>query len=325
MSSSPRLVTVFGGSGFVGQSVVQRLAAQGDRVRVAVRRPNEALFLKPMGAVGQVQVAQANVRDAASVARAVKGADVVINLVGILFERGKQKFETVQATGAATIARAAAEAGVQSLVHVSAIGADPESKSAYARAKGEAEAAVQEAFPSAAILRPSVIFGPGDDFLNRFAGLARSIPLFMPVVGAETKLQPVYVGDVAEAIVGATAGKGAGKICELGGPRTYTMQELLDYIASETTIQKTMIPLPWFMAGLLGLKMQIISSCLPFFFPKPQLTADQVKLLKHNNVVSDGAQTLADFGITPTPMEAIAPTYLVRYRPHGQWSSKEAG
>jgi NADH dehydrogenase len=301
------LVTVFGGSGFVGRHVVSRLAQEGWQIRVAVRRPDEALFLKPAGAVGQITPMAANIRDQASVERAVAGADAVVNLVAILHESGRQRFKALQAEGAARIAAAAAQAGVRHLVHVSAIGADAASDSAYARTKAEGERAVLGAFPRAVILRPSIIFGPEDGFFNRFAAMAMMAPALPLIGGGKTRFQPVFVGDVAEAVAKALSLPAAeGKTYELGGPRVYTFRRLLEIMLAEIGRRRLLLPLPFPVAGLLGAVMQ----CLP----APQLTLDQVRLLKRDNVVTPGAPGLADLGITPHGLEAIIPTYLDKFR-----------
>lgn len=308
-----KLVTVFGGSGFIGRHVVLRLARAGARVRVAVRRPNEALFLKPMGAVGQIQLMQANVRHAPSVAAAVAGADAVVNLVGILHEAGPQKFSTVQSEGAENIARAAAAAGVKTLIHVSAIGADARSPSKYARSKATGEAAVRQAFPQAVILRPSIVFGPDDNFFNRFASMIKLVPA-VPLIGGDTRFQPVYVADVADAIMAAlTDPAAAGETFELGGPKTYTFRELLTYIMDQIEVRRPLLPLPFGFAKFVALFSQIL--------PNPPLTVDQVKLLAVDNVVSGNAKTLADLKLTPTPVQAIVPQYLRRYHRLGEFSS----
>ena len=312
---SQKLVTIFGGSGFVGSQLVQLLASQGYRIRVAVRRPDLAGHVKPLGNVGQVQPIQANVRFADSVARAVKGADIVINLTGILFERGKQNFDAVQHMGAKTVAEASKAAGVETLVHMSAIGADKDSDSDYARSKALGEEAVLKEFPSAVIIRPSIIFGLEDDFFNRFGTLARMAP-FLPLVGGGTKYQPIYVGDVAEAFAKAANGdvKG-GKIYELGGQDVETMRELLQRLLNEIERNNLLLPIPTPVASILGAVMQIL--------PKPMLTPDQVKLLQRDNIVSDEAvkqkRTLKAFGIQPTSMDAILPTYLWRFKKNGQF------
>jgi NADH dehydrogenase len=302
-----RLATVFGGSGFIGRYVVTNLARDGWMVRAAVRRPDEALFLKTAGVVGQVTPLAANVRDRASVARAVAGADAVINLVGILHEGGPQKFQAVQAEGARIIAEEAARAGIRHLVHVSAIGADAKSDSAYARTKSEGEAAVRQAFPKATILRPSIVFGPEDGFFNRFAKMAQLSPALPLIGGGKTRFQPVYVGDVAEAVVKAIETPGAaGQTYELAGPKIYTFAELMRLLLQEIGRKRALLPLPFPIAGLMGAILQ----CLPM----PQLTLDQVRQLKRDNLPSAGSAGLTDLGITPTSVEAIIPTYLERYR-----------
>lgn len=306
----PQLVTVFGGSGFIGRYVVRRLARAGHRVRVAIRRPDEGLFLKSFGAVGQIDLVQANVRDDASVARAVAGADAVINLVGILYEGGRQTFDAVQAAGAGRIARAAAAAGVARLIHVSAIGAAAESPSDYARAKAEGEAGVREAFPKATILRPSVVFGAEDDFFNRFGRMARFSP-FLPLIGGgQTRFQPVFVDDVAGAVFNAlTREDAAGRTYELGGPKIYTFEEIMKLVLETTCRHRVLMPIPFFAAKLLG---SVLS-----FLPVPPLTGDQVVLLERDNVVDPAAPGLADLGVDATPAEAILETYLARYRRGG--------
>lgn len=312
MTIKGRLITVFGGSGFIGRNLVRDLADHGARVRVAVRHPNQALFLKPLGDVGQIQIVQANLRHDQSVAAAVEGADAVVNLVGILFESGKQKFAEVQARGAGRVAEAAAKAGVSRLVQISAIGADADSPSKYARAKAEGEEAVKAAFPDATILRPSIVFGPDDDFFNRFAGLATISPV-LPLIGADTRFQPVYVGDVADAITAVLEDdKSAGKTYELGGPRVYTFRELMELTLKEIGRKRALITIPFGLAKFKAAFLQLL--------PNPMLTVDQVKLLAFDNVVAPKARGLKDLGITPTPAEAILPRYLYRFRKHGQFS-----
>jgi NADH dehydrogenase len=302
-----RLATVFGGSGFIGRYVVRDLAVRGWLVRAAVRRPDEALFLKTSGSLGQITPVAANIRDRASVMRAVAGAETVINLVGILHEGGPQKFQPVQAEGPRIIAEEAARSGVRHLVHVSAIGADPNSSSAYARTKAAGEAGVRQAFPGATILRPSIVFGPEDGFFNRFAQMAMLSPALPLIGGGATRFQPVYVGDVAAAVMKAIeAPEAAGKIYELAGPKAYSFAELLRLMLTEIGRKRLLLPLPFPIASLMGSVMQ----CLP----NPQLTADQVRLLKRDNVPSAGSAGLGDLGITPTAVEAIIPTYLDRYR-----------
>lgn len=312
----PKLVTVFGGSGFVGTQLVQILARRGHRVRVAVRRPDLAGHLKTLGGVGQIVPIQANIRNMASIRRAVTGADIVINLVGIGFERGAQRFDDVQAKGAGAVAQAARAAGVSSLVHMSALGVDRASESNYARSKLAGEAAVLAAFPQAVILRPSILFGPGDGFFNMMAGLSRLLPV-MPLIHGETRFQPAYVGDVAEALAMAAEGKvKTGRIYEIGGPEIETHRALIERILSETGRNRPLMPLSPGLAKFMALPFLI----LPF---APLLTADQVDLLAVDNVVSDEAKkdkrTLAAFGIAPTAMETILPTYLWRFKKHGQF------
>ncbi|NPU68533.1 complex I NDUFA9 subunit family protein [Bradyrhizobium sp. 83012] len=320
-SNLDTLVTVFGGSGFVGRNVVRALAKRDYRVRVAVRRPELAGHLQPLGRVGQIHTVQANLRYPDSVAAALRDSHVAINLVGILTESGAQTFDAVQAEGAATVAKAAAAAGAR-LVHVSAIGADAESASSYARAKAAGEAAALAAVPEAVIMRPSVVFGPEDQFTNRFAGLARIAP-FLPLVGGgETKMQPVYVGDVANAVADAVDGKAQpGATYELGGPEVLSFREILKIILDITDRDRPLLPLPFGLAKLQATFLQ--------FAPGPlKLTPDQVELLRHDNVVSEAAKaaglTLQGLGINPDSLEAVAPQYLWRFRPAGQFQRKNA-
>lgn len=320
------IVTVFGGSGFIGRYVAKKLAKQGWRVRCAVRRPNEAQFLRPYGDVGQVEPIQANIRDEASTLRAIRGSDAVINLVAILYPTGKQTFDAVQLEGAERIARLCAEEGVNNLVHISAIGADADSEIAYAKTKGLAEQAVLRHVPSATILRPSIVFGQEDQFFNRFAKMARMLPV-MPLIGGGTKFQPVYVGDVAEAAVRALGSADAkGQTFELGGPDVVTMREVYETVFEETRRKRLMLPVPWWIA-----KMQAWFAELPnrLLGLPPLVTRDQVEMLKLDNIVADDAKGLSDLGITPTTMDAILPTYLYMYRPYGQYArmkpSAEAG
>lgn len=308
-----RLVTVVGGSGFIGRYVVQELAKQGVRLRVVVRDAHRALFLKPLGGLGQIQIVAGDLRDRAALDAAMRGADGAINLVGILAEGGGATFEAVQARGAANVAQAAAAAGVEALVHVSAIGADPDAKSRYARTKGEGEAAVRAAFPKATIIRPSIVFGPEDQFINRFAALSRGLPL-LPVVAGDTRFQPVYVVDVARAIAAAITdpARFGGRTFELGGPKTYKFRDLIAWIQQQTLTNKPMIDLPDGVASFIAQ--------LGSFVPGAPLTYDQYLMLQRDTVVADGAEGLGAFGVTPTPLEAIAPTYLVRYRKHGRFN-----
>ncbi|MBP0463735.1 complex I NDUFA9 subunit family protein [Roseomonas sp. PWR1] len=304
-----RVATVFGGAGFIGRHIVQRLAKQGFIVRIAGRDTEKAGKLRTLGAVAQIVPVAASVTDEASVARAVAGAEVVINLVGILFERKEGDFARIQAEGAGRVARLAAAAGARKLVHLSAIGADAASESLYARSKAEGEEAVRAAFPAATILRPSVVFGPEDQFFNRFAGLAAVLPV-MPVVSGGTRFQPVYVGDVADAAMAAIAREdAAGKTYELGGPRAMSMREVLAFVLEATGRRRMMVDLPdrlvEFQARM-GEKL-----------PTPPLTRDQLILLRRDNLVAEGALTLADLGIAPKAVEAIVPAYLARFRRGG--------
>jgi uncharacterized protein YbjT (DUF2867 family) len=310
------LVTIFGGSGFVGTQLVQLFARKGFRVRIAVRRPDLAGHLPVLGTVGQIIPVQANVRNADSVRRAMSGAEIAVNLVGVGVEQGKQTFADVNGLGAATIAQAAREARVKTLLHVSAIGADPESPSLYARTKAAGEAAMFEAFPNAMVFRPSLMFGKDDGFFNLMGSLARLFPV-MPLISGKTRFQPVFVGDVVEAIAKAADGVGKrGTIYELGGPEVLTQRELLGRILHETGRSNPLLPLPPFVAKLMAAPLAI----LPF---RPFITSDQVTLLGIDNIVSDAARaenrTLAAFGISPMPMDAILPTYMWRFKKHGQF------
>ncbi len=320
ISDLPKLVTVFGGSGFVGRHVVRALAKRGYRVRVAVRRPDLAFHLQPLGNVGQIKAIQANLRYQWTVDRAVEGADAVINLVGILKETGKQNFSAVQERGAAFVAEAARKQGA-SLVHVSAIGADPESGSEYGRTKGAAEAAVHGAMKDAVILRPSIIFGPEDDFFNRFASMARFSP-FLPLIGGgHTKFQPVFVGDVAEAVALAVDGlaKG-GKTYELGGPDVVTFRECMEIVMRITDRNRALVSIPWSIAKSMAK--------LTGWLPGAPITYDQVVMLESDNVVSDkcvsSKLTLKGLGINPRNIDSVVSSYLVRFRPHGQFTRKGA-
>jgi len=319
-SNLETLVTVFGGSGFLGRNVVRALAKRDYRIRVAVRRPELAGHLQPLGRVGQIHAVQANVRYPASVEAAMRDSEVVINLVGTLFESGAQTFDSVQTKGADAIARAAASAGAR-MVHVSAIGADANSPSAYGRSKAAGETAVLAAVPSATVLRPSLVFGPEDQFTNRFAALARLLPA-LPLIGAATKMQPVYVGDVATAIADAVDGKAkAGATYELGGPEVLTMREIIEMILEITDRKRMLVPLPFGLAKFQSYLLQFAPGAM-------KLTPDQVELLRTDNVVSDAARTagltLEGLGIAPDSMEAITPQYLWRFRPAGQFQRKNA-
>ncbi len=314
------LVTVFGGSGFLGRHVVRALAKSRYRIRVAVRRPELTGHLQPLGRVGQIHAVQANVRDKASVEAAVRDADIVINLVGILSERSRQRFAAVHAAGAGTIARAAAHIGAR-MIHVSAIGADKASRSRYARTKAEGEEAVLAAVPGATIFRPSIVFGPEDDFFNRFAAMARISPVLPLIGGGRTKFQPVFAGDVGTAIAKAADGDArAATIYELGGPQTRTFRELMQFVLATIERRRILVPIPFPIARLQALFLQ--------FWPKPLLTPDQVELLKRDNVVSPEAvgrgRTLPGLGIDPAAFEYIVPTYLWRFRKTGQFRRRPA-
>ncbi len=303
-----RIATVFGGSGFIGRYVVKRLAAQGYQVRVAVRDTEGALFLKPMGRVGQVVLLHTAVTDQPAVARAIAGAEVVVNLVGILAEGKPGDFMRIHADAAGMIAAEAAKAGVAHLVHVSALGAAATSPSLYAKSKAAGEAAVRAAFPKAVILRPSLVFGQEDSFFNRFARIAQLSPV-MPVVGGKTKFQPVYVGDVADAVMAGLAPAAAGRTFDLGGPQVWSMESLLDFIIAETDREMYMISMPMWYMNLWAMVLEKL--------PLKLLTRDQLVLLGQDNVVPTGATGLADLGVTPTPLESVVPAYLRRYRPGG--------
>jgi NADH dehydrogenase len=314
------LVTVFGGSGFLGRHVVRALANRGYRIRVAVRRPELTGFLRPMGRVGQINAVQANLRFPQSIAVALRDADIAVNLVGILFQRGAQRFDAVQAAGAEAVALAAKSAGAH-LVHVSAIGADANSPSHYARSKAEGERRVLAAQPASVIMRPSIVFGAEDDFFNRFAGLARMAPALPLVGGGHTRFQPVFVGDVAEAIAKAVDGETRpGTIYELGGPDARTFRELMEFVLVTTGRHRLLVPVPF--------EVMKFQAAFAQFLPKPPITPDQVELLKSDNVVSAQARsegrTLEALGIIPETMAAIVPSYLWRFRKTGQFSPDAA-
>lgn len=327
---SQQLVTVFGGSGFVGRHVVRALVKRGYRVRVAVRRPDLAGFLQPLGMVGQIHAVQANLRYPDSVAAAVKGASAVVNLVGILQEGGRQNFAAVQANGARVIAQACAAAGIARLVHVSAIGADAGSKSLYARSKAEGEAAMLAAVPGAVILRPSIVFGPEDGFFNRFAALARMLPALPLVGGGDTRFQPVFVGDVAEAVARGVDGVvTGGRIYELGGPEVKSFRELLAYICEVTDRKRLLLPLPFPLARIQAGVFETLDTLTLGLLPDAiKLTRDQVTLLESDNVVSAAAvaegRSFEGLGIAPVSVEAIVPSYLWRFRKTGQFDTARA-
>ena len=327
-----RLVTIFGGSGFVGRHVVRELAARGDRLRIAVRDPDSALFLKPMGDVGQITPVAAPITDETRVRAVCQGADLVINLVGILYEHGRQRFHDIHVEGALRIATAAKESGAKTLIHMSALGADLQSDSNYARSKAQGEVEVQKVFPEAIILRPSVLFGPEDDFFNKFALIAQLSPV-LPVVGVRfkpgdmrngnllgdggPKFQPVYVGDLAHAIVTlAEDSSAAGKVFELGGPHAYTMQELMELVRRHTGKKRMLVPVPCSIARIQAAVLGLL--------PKPPLTRDQVRLLQHDNVVSGDLPGFEAIGIQPTGPEAILPRYLDRFRDGGRFNAHHA-
>ncbi|MBD8878443.1 complex I NDUFA9 subunit family protein [Roseibium polysiphoniae] len=321
MALNGKLVTVFGASGFLGRHIVQALARRGYRVRAAVRRPDLAEHLQPLGAPGQIMPVQANLRYRWSVDRAVQGADAVVNAVGILFPSGKQSFDAVQSFGPRAIAEAARAAGLSGITHISAVGADENSASDYARSKAEGEQGALETLPGSVILRPSIVFGPEDDFFNKFASMSRIAPALPLIGGGETKFQPVYVCDVAEAVAKSVDGElTAGATYELGGPEVVSFKECLELMLHVTRRKRTLLPIPFDVASALGRVMQIL--------PKPLLTADQVELLRSDNIVSEAAakeeRTLEGIGIKPATLAAILPTYLDRFREHGQFDAHRA-
>ncbi|WP_420338973.1 complex I NDUFA9 subunit family protein [Roseibium sp.] len=316
-----KLVTVFGGSGFLGRHIVQALSKRGYRVRAAVRRPDLASHLQPLGAPGQIMAVQANLRHRWSVDRAVQGADAVVNAVGILAPTGKQSFDAVQAFGPRAIAEAARAAGLNGITHISAIGADPESASAYAQSKAVGEAGVLETLPDSIILRPSIVFGPEDNFFNQFAGMARISPVLPLVGGGETKFQPVYVCDIAEAVARAVDGTlQPGSVYELGGPEIKSFRDCLEDMLEVTQRSRVLLPIPFPVSEVMGKVMQ--------YLPGSPLTADQVELLKKDNLVSEAAisegRTLSGIGVEPTTLAAILPSYLDRFREHGQYDAHKA-
>lgn len=314
-----KLVTIFGGSGFVGRYIAWRMARAGWRVRVAVRRPEQAGFVRPYGVVGQVEPVFCNIRDDASVRSVLHGADVAVNCVGTFDARGRNNFDAVQHEGAGRIARIAAELGIGRMVHVSAIGADETSDSAYARTKAQGEAAVLAHMPEAVILRPSVIFGPEDNFFNRFAGMSR-LTWIIPVFGGATLFQPVYVDDIAEAAAKAVTGDAAPGVYELGGPEIASFRDLIVGMLSVIRRRRAVVNLPFWLGGLIGWGSDV-ARMLSLGLIKGPVTRDQVKQLRADNVVAEDARGLADLGITPMSMDAILPEYLWRYRPSGQFST----
>ncbi len=318
MSAPAPLVTIFGGSGFVGRYIARRMARAGWRVRVAVRRPNEALFVRTYGTVGQVEPVLANIRDDASVAAAVAGASAVVNAVGILAPSGKQTFEAVQAEGAGRVAEAAASAGAKRFVHISAIGADTDSDSAYSRSKSEGEALVLKAMPEATILRPSIIFGPEDEFFNRFAGMARLSPI-LPVIGENTLFQPVYVDDVAAVAESALVGESRSGVFELGGPEVESFRALMERMLDTIRRRRLIVNIPFFVARIQGWFFDMANRFSGGLVPA-LVTRDQVKNLARDSVVSKDAKGFGDLGIEPVAMEAVLDEYLYSYRPYGQYS-----
>lgn len=313
------LVTVFGGTGFVGHQVVRALAKRGYRVRAAARNEGAGYRLRMLGDVGQIEVVQANVRNRASVERALDGAQACINLVAVLYESGRQRFHDLHVKGARTIAECAAARGISRFVQVSAIGADANAASKYARTKAQGEAAVREAIPSAAIIRPSIAFGPEDNFFNRFGQMAAISPV-LPMVGAQTRFQPVFVGDLGAAIANAAADPAfAGQTFEVGGPAVYTFRELMEIVKRETGRKSVLLPVPFPIARLIGMVGDIQAKLM-----EPVLTSDQVEMLRHDNVPAEGMPGLRELGVTPTRIEAVVPTYLYRYRKGGQYADMPA-
>ncbi len=319
MSHAPKLVTIFGGSGFVGRYIARRMAKEGWRVRVAVRRPNEAIFVKPYGTVGQVDPILANIRDDASVQAACVGADAVVNCVGTFDKGGRNNFEAVQVEGAGRIAKMAKAAGVKQLVHISAIGADKDALSTYARTKAAGEALVKQAFPNAVILRPSVIFGTEDLFFNRIAKMATLTPV-IPIVGGSSKFQPVYVDDVAKAAAIGVLGQTAAGVYELGGPDTESFTELTDRMLACIRRKRLKVNVPFFMASIDAKILDMVFGLTMGLFKNNILTADQVEQLRTDNVVAPRAKGFAKLGIEPVAMDAVLDSYLYSYRPYGQYA-----
>ena len=315
-----KLVTIYGGSGFVGRYIARRMAKAGWRVRVAVRRPNEAIFVKPYGVVGQVEPVLCNIRDDASVRQVMQGADAVVNCVGILAEAGKNRFDAVQAEGAGRVARIAAEQGISRMVHISAIGADETSDSDYARTKALGEAAVFEHLPSAVILRPSIVFGSEDQFFNRFAAMTKLGPV-LPVVGADTRFQPVYVDDVAQAAEKALTTDLAPGVYELGGPDVATFRELMQQMLEVIHRRRLVVNIPFFAARIMAFGFDMLQTLTAGLITNSMITRDQVRNLSRDNVVGDAERGFAELGITPTAMSAVLPEYLWRFRPSGQYDA----
>ncbi len=317
-----KLVTIYGGSGFVGRYIARRLAKEGWRVRVAVRRPNEAMHVKPYGTPGQVEPVLCNIRDDASVRAVMQGSDAVVNCVGILAENGKNRFDAVQAEGPGRVARIASEMGISRMVHISAIGADAASKSDYARTKALGEQAVLQYMPDAVILRPSIVFGAEDQFFNRFARMAQLGPI-LPVVGADTRFQPVYVDDVARAAVLGVVGKAAPGIYELGGPDVSTFRALMGQMLDVIQRRRMIVNIPFPVARMMGFGFDMLNKVTLGLVPA-QITRDQVRNLARDNVVAEGAKGFADLEIEPVSLEAVLPDYLWPYRPSGQYAAIKA-
>jgi NADH dehydrogenase len=313
------LVTVFGGSGFIGAQAVRQLAKAGWRIRVAVRNPAAAYAMRLHGDVGQIDIVQANVRNEPSLRRALSGATAAVNLVAVAYESGRQGFQALHVMGAHNVAAAAKAERVARLVHMSALGADPASESKYARTKAEGEAAVRAIYPDAVVARPSVVFGPEDNFFNRFAAMAQTSPVLPLIGGGHTRFQPVFVGDVGKALQRMVAApEAAGRTYELGGPAAFSFRQLMELMLAEIDKRRFLVPIPWPVAGLMGAAGDLASALIA-----PPITADQVKLLKVDNVVSGAYPGLAELGITPTTLEAVLPSYLYRYRKGGQYADQE--
>lgn len=318
------LVTVFGGSGFIGAQTVRQLAKAGWRIRVAVRNPAKAYAMRLHGDVGQIDIVQANIRNPASLRRALNGATAAVNLVAVAYETGRQGFQALHVMGAKNVAEAAKAEGVARLVHMSALGADAHSESKYARTKAEGEAAVRAACPDAVVVRPSVVFGPEDDFFNRFAAMAQVSPVLPLVGGGHTRFQPVFVGDVGKALAAmAGAPDAAGRTYELGGPAAFSFRELMEMMLAEIGKRRLLLPIPWPAARVLGALGDLSLGLIGDGLIKPPVTSDQVELLRTDNVVSGARPGLAELGITPTTLETVLPEYLYRYRKGGQYADQE--
>jgi uncharacterized protein YbjT (DUF2867 family) len=313
------LVTVFGGSGFVGTQAVRYLAKAGWRVRVAVRNPSLAYRMRLLGDVGQIDVVQANVRDLPSLRRALQGATASLNLVGVLYETGRQGFQAVQVMGARNVAEAAKAEGVTRVVQMSALGADAQSPSKYARTKAEGELAVRGIYPDAVVVRPSIVFGQNDSFFNKFASMAQMSPVLPLIGGGLTRFQPVFVGDLGQALARVVAtSSAAGQTFEFGGPAALTFRELMEMMLKQTGQRRLLLPIPWPAAAVLGSLGDLTRIVMP-----PPITSDQVQLLRTDNVVSGACPGLTELGITPTTLEAVLPTYLYAYRRGGQYADQE--